>query len=170
MYGQQYGEQIQYLIKLQARIFYKMTHGSKRKITERRRNLSVGAASTGTTGGEAGRASFFFILLVLLIGLQHLVWPKATIETSLSRLMVATQQVWENVTWGLITRKARLRFDVQKAIVMTYALSILGNELISLKKWPRSHHRISPWPTHSLISPLRHNPTKTWPKPHPRFH
>jgi hypothetical protein len=98
MYNQQYGEQIQYLIKLQARIFYKMTHGSKRKITERRRNLSVGASSTGTTRGEVGLVFIFWLLLVLLIGLQHLVRPKATIEASLSRLMVATQQVWENVT------------------------------------------------------------------------
>jgi hypothetical protein len=46
---------------------YKMTHGSKRKITKYRGILSVGAASIGTTGGEAGLASFFFVLLVPLI-------------------------------------------------------------------------------------------------------
>jgi hypothetical protein len=95
MYGQQYGEQIQYLIELQARIFYKMTRGSKRKITERHRNLSVGASSTGTTGGEADLFFIFWLLLVLLIRLQHLVQAKATIETSLRSLMVATQQVWK---------------------------------------------------------------------------
>jgi hypothetical protein len=98
MYGQQYGEQIQYLVKLQAIIFYKMTRGSKRKITERRRNLSVGASSTGTTRGVANLVFIFRLLLVLLIGLQHLVRPKATIEATLSRLMVATQQVWKNMT------------------------------------------------------------------------
>jgi hypothetical protein len=79
-------------------MFYKMTHGSKRKITEWCRNLSVGASSTSTTRGEACLVFIFWLLLVLLIGLQHLVRPKATIEASLSRLMVATQQVWENVT------------------------------------------------------------------------
>jgi hypothetical protein len=75
-----------------------MTHGSKRKITERCKNLSIDASSTCTTGGGACLVFIFWLLLVLLIGLQHLVQPKATIEASLSRLMVATQQVWENVT------------------------------------------------------------------------
>jgi hypothetical protein len=46
---------------------YKMTHGPKRKITDKCRILSVGAASTGITSGEAGLASFIFILLVHLI-------------------------------------------------------------------------------------------------------
>jgi hypothetical protein len=67
MYGQQYGEHIQYLIKLQARIFTKMTRGSKRKIIERCRNLSVDEASTGITGGEAGLVFIFWLLLVPLI-------------------------------------------------------------------------------------------------------
>jgi hypothetical protein len=75
-----------------------MTHGSKRKNTEQRKNLSVGVSSTGTTGGEAGLVLIFWLLLVLLIILQHLVWPKATIEASLTRLMVASQQVWKNMT------------------------------------------------------------------------
>jgi hypothetical protein len=75
-----------------------MTHGSKRKNTEQRKNLSVGVSSTGTTGGEAGLVLIFWLLLVLLIRLQHLVWPKATIEASLTRLMVASQQVWKNMT------------------------------------------------------------------------
>jgi hypothetical protein len=76
-----------------------MICGSKREITEWHKNLSVGASSTDTTGGEAGLVFTFWLLLVLLIGLQHLVWPKATtIEASLSRLMVATQQVGENMT------------------------------------------------------------------------
>jgi hypothetical protein len=75
-----------------------MTRGSKRNITEWRINLSVGASSTGTTEGEVGLVFIFWLLLVLLIGLQHLVRPKATIEVSLSRLMVATQQVGENMT------------------------------------------------------------------------
>jgi uncharacterized protein (DUF58 family) len=75
-----------------------MTRGSKRNITERHRNLSIGASSTGTTGGEAGLVFIFWLLLVLLVGLLHFVRPKATIEASLSRHMVATQQVGENMT------------------------------------------------------------------------
>jgi hypothetical protein len=47
---------------------YKMTLGSERKITIKHwQNLSIGTASTGTTGGEACLASFFFVLLVSLI-------------------------------------------------------------------------------------------------------
>jgi hypothetical protein len=75
-----------------------MTRVFKRKITERHKILSVGASSTGTTGGEVGLIFIFWFLLVLLIGLYHLVQPKAAIEASLSRLMVATQQVWKNMT------------------------------------------------------------------------
>jgi uncharacterized protein (DUF58 family) len=75
-----------------------MTCGSKRNITEWHENLSVGAFSTGTTGGEAGLVFIFWLLLVLLVGLQHLVRPKVTIEASLSRLMVATQHVGESMT------------------------------------------------------------------------
>jgi hypothetical protein len=47
---------------------YKMTLGSERKLKSRSRgNLSMDGASTGATRGEADLASFFFILLVLLI-------------------------------------------------------------------------------------------------------
>jgi hypothetical protein len=69
----------------------------QKNITEWQGNLKVGASSTGTTGGEAGLVFIFWLLLVLLVGLPHFVRPKATIETSLSRLMVATQQVGENM-------------------------------------------------------------------------
>jgi hypothetical protein len=75
-----------------------MTHGSKRNITEWHRNLSVGASSTGTTAGEAGLVFIIWLLLVLLVGLLRFVRPKGTIEASLSRLMVATQQGGENMT------------------------------------------------------------------------
>jgi uncharacterized protein (DUF58 family) len=75
-----------------------MTRGSKRNITEWHGNLSVGAFSTGTTGGEAGLLCIFWLLLVLLVGLPCFVRPRVTIEASLSRLMVATQQVGENMT------------------------------------------------------------------------
>jgi uncharacterized protein (DUF58 family) len=68
-----------------------MIRGSKTNITEQHGNLSLGVSSTGTTGGEAGLVFIFWLLLVLLIALQHLARPKATIEASLSRLMVATQ-------------------------------------------------------------------------------
>jgi hypothetical protein len=58
-----YNIPINYMVKS-----YKMTLGSERKITiKQRQNLSLGAASTGTIGGEVGLASFFFILVVLLI-------------------------------------------------------------------------------------------------------
>jgi hypothetical protein len=75
-----------------------MIHGSKRNITEWHRNLSIGASYTGTTGGVAGLVFIFWLPLVLLVGLLRFVQPKATIEASLSRLMVATQQVGENMT------------------------------------------------------------------------
>jgi hypothetical protein len=71
--------------------------GPKEKITEWRGNLSVCASSAGTTGGETCLVFIFWLLLVLLVGLLHLVRPKATIEATLSRLIVATQQVEENM-------------------------------------------------------------------------
>jgi hypothetical protein len=47
---------------------YKMTLGSEGRLqASSGRNLSVGVASIGTTGGEAGLASFIFVLRVLLI-------------------------------------------------------------------------------------------------------
>jgi hypothetical protein len=47
---------------------YKMTLGSERRLQANSgKNLSVGAASTGTTRGEACLASFFLDLLVPLI-------------------------------------------------------------------------------------------------------
>jgi hypothetical protein len=46
---------------------YKMTLGLERGLQlGSARNLSVGAASTSTTEGETGLASFFFVLLVPL--------------------------------------------------------------------------------------------------------
>jgi hypothetical protein len=75
-----------------------MTSGSKRNITEWHENLSVGGSSTGTIGGEADLVFIFWLLLVLLVGLPCFVRPKTTIEASLSRLMVATQQVGKNMT------------------------------------------------------------------------
>jgi hypothetical protein len=75
-----------------------MTRGSKRNITEWCRNLSVGASFTSTTGGEVGLVFIFWLQLVLLVGLPRFVRPKAIIEASLSRLMVATQHVGENMS------------------------------------------------------------------------
>jgi hypothetical protein len=47
---------------------YKMTLGSERILQPcSGRYLSIGAASIGTTGGEASLATFFFVLLVPLI-------------------------------------------------------------------------------------------------------
>jgi hypothetical protein len=39
----------------------------KINITEWRGNLSIGASSTGTTGGEVGLVFIFWLLLVLLV-------------------------------------------------------------------------------------------------------
>jgi hypothetical protein len=50
-----------------------MTRGSKRNFTEWCGNLSVGASSTGTTGGEAVLVFIFWLLLVLLVGLPRFV-------------------------------------------------------------------------------------------------
>jgi hypothetical protein len=106
-----------------------MTRGSKRNITEWRGNLSVGASSTGTTGGEACLVFIFWLLLVLLVGLPHFVRPKATIEASLSRLMVATQQVGEKYDMKVINKDGlTLGFDLQKAVVIPYALINLVNK------------------------------------------
>jgi hypothetical protein len=44
-----------------------MIHGSKRKIIERRENLSIDEASIGPTGGEASLVFIYWLLLVLLI-------------------------------------------------------------------------------------------------------
>jgi N-acyl-L-homoserine lactone synthetase len=46
-------------------------------------------------------------------------------QASLSRVMVATQQVWENMACRLTTRMAKLGFDSQKAVVNIYALMLL---------------------------------------------
>jgi hypothetical protein len=105
-----------------------MTRGSKRNITEWHGNLSVGASSTGTTGGEVGLVFIFWLLLVLLVGLPCFVRPKATIGASLSRLMVATQQVGEIYDMKAINKDGlTLGFDLQKAVVISYALINLVN-------------------------------------------
>jgi hypothetical protein len=65
-YDPQYGEQIQYLIKLQARIFTKGPVGPKERL-QCHRNLSMDEACIGATGGEVGLVFIFWLLLVLLI-------------------------------------------------------------------------------------------------------
>jgi hypothetical protein len=46
-------------------------------------------------------------------------------QASLSRLMIATQQVWENMTCRLTPRMTKLGFDLQEAVVNIYALMLL---------------------------------------------
>jgi hypothetical protein len=46
-------------------------------------------------------------------------------QASLSRLMVSTQQVGENMTCQLTTRMAKQGFDLQEAVVSVYALRLL---------------------------------------------
>jgi hypothetical protein len=68
MYSEHYGEQIQYPIKLQAKILQNDPWVRKKDYKESSSgNLSANGASTGATRGEACLASFFFVLLVPLI-------------------------------------------------------------------------------------------------------
>jgi hypothetical protein len=48
-------------------------------------------------------------------------------QASLSRLMVATQQVGENMTCRLTTRMVKQGVDLQEAVVNVYALMLLFN-------------------------------------------
>jgi hypothetical protein len=58
-----YNISLKYMVKS-----YKVTLGSERRLQSCSDGyLSIGAASTGTTRGEAGLAPFFFIMLILLI-------------------------------------------------------------------------------------------------------
>jgi hypothetical protein len=65
-YSEQYGEQIQYLDKLQAKLLQNDPWVRKKITIMQRQNLSVGVASTGTTGGEVGLATFFILLVPLI--------------------------------------------------------------------------------------------------------
>jgi hypothetical protein len=98
--------------------YYRVTQKSKRRCVFHRHNRRRGRSSL-----------YLWLLLVLLVGLPHFVRRKATIEASLSRLMIATQQVGENMTWRLSTRMTwLLGFDLQKAVVISYALINLVNK------------------------------------------
>jgi hypothetical protein len=109
-------------IKLQAKILQNDLWARMKKLQlSSDENLSADGASAGATRGEADLASFIFILLEPLTLTPTLIQSKAMIEASLSRLMVATQQVGENMTPRLIARKARLWFDLQKALVNSMA-------------------------------------------------
>jgi hypothetical protein len=73
------------------------------------------------TEGEVCLASFF--LLELNVGdpsLLHHLWQR---RARLSRLMVATEQVWENNEMGLRQGKGDYDLDLQKAVVASYAKS-----------------------------------------------
>jgi hypothetical protein len=48
-------------------------------------------------------------------------------QASLSRLMVTTHQVGENMTCRLTTRMAKQGFGLQEAVVNVYALMLLFN-------------------------------------------
>jgi uncharacterized alpha-E superfamily protein len=75
------------------------------------------------------------------------------IEACLSRLMVATQQVWENMTCRLTTRMAKLGFDSQKAVVNTYALMLLFTRRSSSSNWTSQQRAsISNWTARQQIS------------------
>jgi hypothetical protein len=59
--------------------------------------------------------------------------------------MVATQQVWENMTCRLTIRMAKLGFDSQKIVVNIYTLVLL---LLGNHPAPTEHHnREHPAPT-----------------------
>jgi hypothetical protein len=50
------------------------------------------------------------------------------IEASLSRLVVATQQVWGKYDMKANNKKARLKFYMHKVLVISYALINLVNK------------------------------------------
>jgi hypothetical protein len=63
-------------------------------------------------------------------------------QASLSRVMVATKLVWENMTCRLTTRMAKLGFDSQKVVVNIYAFMLLFTRRSSNSNWI-SQHRTS---------------------------
>jgi hypothetical protein len=67
--------------------YYRVAQKSKRRCVFHRHNQ------------RRGRPSLYLLAPVgTMVGLPRFIRPKATIEASLSRLMVATQQVGENMT------------------------------------------------------------------------
>ena len=69
----------------------------------------------------------------------------------LSRLMVATRKYKEIYDMQASRRKATW-FNMQKLVVNNYTLDILVlRPQHLLKVHTRSHHGVSPWPTHHLI-------------------
>jgi hypothetical protein len=70
MYNEQYGEQIQYLVKIRAKIFTKQSLGLKEYYKQSNSDtLSIGVATACTTRGEACLVFVFWFPLVLLIWL-----------------------------------------------------------------------------------------------------
>jgi hypothetical protein len=77
----------------------------------------------------------------------------------LSRLMLATCKYKEIYDMQASRRKATW-FNMQKLVVNIYALGILVLRLQHPSRFSlRSHHRVSPWPTHNL-NKIQRKPTK----------
>jgi hypothetical protein len=69
------------------------------------------------------------------------------------QLQGATQQVWENMTYRLTTRMAKLGFDSQKAVVNIYALMLLFTRRSSSSNWTSQQRTSSSnWTTRQWIS------------------
>jgi hypothetical protein len=111
---QQYGEQIQYLNKLQAKILQN-DHWIRKKITIKQPRKSKCRCDFHRHNRRRGRPSL------------HLLALAGTLD-SLNRLMVVTQQVGEKYDMKAINKEGlTLGFDLQKAVVNTYALINLVN-------------------------------------------
>jgi hypothetical protein len=65
-------------------------------------------------------------------------------RASLSRLVVATQQVWENHDMGALGKEGWLWFDLKKAVVASNAqkLLLLNAKALLLEMWHRTYHRV----------------------------
>jgi hypothetical protein len=79
--------------------------------------------------------------------------------------MVATQQVWENMTCRLTTRMTKLEFDSQKVVVNIYTLMLLFTRRSSTTG---HHNREHPAPTeqhdNGYLAPTRQH-DNTYPAP-----
>jgi hypothetical protein len=85
----------------------------------------------------------------------------------LSRLMVATHKYRETMTCRLIEGRPDSVLYAEDQLCLKYTstkVAILSPQ----RRWSRSCHGVSPWPTHNLIKPLQHNPTQDLTIIHPR--
>jgi hypothetical protein len=136
------------------KVSYKMTPRSE-KITEQGSITSfiLSAAWTTSTGVDRGRGppSFLPLARTSLLDSTQLLDHLWQWMESMSRLMAATQQVEEKMTWGMFNKKGLMWFDLQKAVVIIYAKNcwlILSYKLFSSKHdiEPATESIAAAWP------------------------